>query len=80
MIPPIVADGPLPFMMTESELGRELRLSAKSIRRMHEAGKLPRPVLVASRSLRWARGTISEWLARGCPDRESFEEMRGSEQ
>ena len=74
---PIVAGAPLPFMMTDAELGRELRLSAMSIRRMHDAGKLPRPVVVGSRSLRWVRQTIAQWLGSGCPDGDSFERMQG---
>ena len=74
--PPVTGDGPLPFTMTDAEIGRELRLSAKSIRRMYEAGKLPRPVMVGARSLRWVRQTIVEWLAAGCPDRETFEANR----
>jgi predicted DNA-binding transcriptional regulator AlpA len=74
--PPAAVDGPLPFTMTDAEIGRELRLSAKSIQRMHDAGKLPRPVMVGARSLRWVRQTIVEWLAAGCPDRETFEANR----
>lgn len=74
--PPVAADGPLPFTMTGPEIGRELRTSAKTISRMHDAGKLPRPVMVGARSLRWVRQTIVEWLAAGCPDRETFEANR----
>ena len=74
--PPVAADGPLPYTMTSPEIGRELRTSAKTISRMHDAGKLPRPVMVGARSLRWVRQTIVEWLAAGCPDRETFEANR----
>jgi predicted DNA-binding transcriptional regulator AlpA len=74
--PPVAADGPLPFTMTDAEIGRELRLSAKSIRRMHDAAKLPRPVMVGVQSLRWVRQTIVEWLGAGCPDRKTFEANR----
>jgi predicted DNA-binding transcriptional regulator AlpA len=70
------ADGPLPFTMTDAEIGRELRVSGKTIRRMDVDGKLPRPVMVGARSLRWVRQTIVEWLAAGCPDRETFEANR----
>jgi hypothetical protein len=51
-------------------------VSAKAIRRMHAAGKLPNPVLIGSRSLRWLRATLVEWLALGCPDRHTFEAVR----
>jgi predicted DNA-binding transcriptional regulator AlpA len=74
--PPVAADGPLPFTMTGPEIGRDLRVSSKTIRRMDAEGKLPRPVMVGARSLRWVRQTIVEWLAAGCPDRETFEANR----
>ena len=40
------------------------------------AGKIPAPVTVGARSLRWIRQTIVEWLAAGCPDRSTFEANR----
>ena len=74
--PPVADGGPLPFTMTDAEIGRELRVSSKTIRRMDADGKLPRPVMVGARSLRWVRQTIVEWLAAGCPDRDTFEANR----
>jgi predicted DNA-binding transcriptional regulator AlpA len=69
----VAADGPLPLTMMDADIGRELRVSSKTIRRMDADGKLPRPVMVGARSLRWVRETIVEWLAAGCPERETFE-------
>jgi predicted DNA-binding transcriptional regulator AlpA len=69
-------DGSRPCTMTDVEVARELRVSAKTIRRMHTAGKLPRPLLIGSRSFRWLRQTLVEWLALGCPDRDAFEANR----
>ena len=70
------ADRPLSIVMTDVDLAHEFRLSTKSIRRMHLGGKLPEPVVVGARSLRWLRTTILEWLAAGCPDRDTFESNR----
>ena len=70
------ADRPLSIAMTDVDVAHELRLSTKSIRRMHLGGKLPEPVVVGARSLRWLRTTIVEWLAAGCPDRDTFESNR----
>ena len=67
--------GPLPFTMTDAEIARDLRVSPKTIRRMDEAGKIPAPVTVGARSLRWVRQTIVDWLAAGCPDRQTFEAL-----
>lgn len=71
----VAVDGPLPFTMTDAEIARDLRVSAKTIRRMDEAGKIPAPVTVGARSLRWVRQTIVDWLAAGCPDRQTFEAL-----
>ena len=73
---PVAANEQPPFTMTDVEIAREVRLSAKTIRRMHDDGKLPQPVTVGVRSLRWVRQTIVEWLAAGCPDRATFEANR----
>ena len=70
------ADRPLSLAMADVDLAHELPVSTKSIRRMHLGGKLPQPVVVGSRSLRWLRTTIVEWLAAGCPDRDTFESNR----
>ena len=72
----MAANEPPPFTMTDAEIARELRLSAKTIRRMNDDGRLPQPVVVGARSLRWVRQTIVEWLAAGCPDRATFEADR----
>ena len=74
--PTVAANEPPPFTMTDAEIARELRLSAKTIGRMNDDLKLPQPVVVGARSLRWVRQTIVEWLAAGCPDRATFEANR----
>ena len=67
--------GPLPSTMTDAEIAWDLRVSPKTIHRMDEAGKIPAPVTVGARSLRWVRQKIVDWLAAGCPDRETFEAL-----
>ena len=63
--PSLAGNEPPPFTMTDAEIARELRLSAKTIGRMNTDGKLPQPVVVGARTLRWVRQTIVEWLAAG---------------
>jgi len=58
--------------MTADELARELRTSAKTIRRMDAAGWLPRAVKI-SRGKRWRRQTIVAWIAAGAPKRAEWE-------
>lgn len=65
----------LGLLLSKSELARELRASVKTIDRLDNAGRLPRAVRIG-RAKRWARQTIVEWIAAGCPDREDFERFR----
>ena len=74
--PTLPANVPHSFTMTDQEVASELSVSAKTIRRMNAAGSLPCPLLVGSRRLRWVRQRIVEWIALGCPDRETFEAFR----
>ena len=57
-------------------LGGMLGLSLRTIRTMDAAGKLPRPVQLNGRAVRWVldgpKG-IRAWLTAGAPDRSTFE-------
>ena len=74
--PTAPANVPHSFTMTDQEVASELGVSAKTIRRMHAASKLPRPLLIGSRRLRWVRQRIVDWIAAGRPDCETFEAFR----
>ena len=64
---------PATMLMSAADLAREFRLSVKSITRLDQAGKLPRPIRVGSRAKRWARETIVAWVAAGGPNRRDWE-------
>jgi predicted DNA-binding transcriptional regulator AlpA len=63
------------MLLSVADLARELRISVKTIARMDQAGKLPRPIRVGSRAKRWARATIVEWIAAGAPCRREWERL-----
>lgn len=46
--------------------------SLRWVRTLDAAGKLPTPVRVGGRVL-WRSDEIRDWLAAGCPDRETWE-------
>jgi excisionase family DNA binding protein len=58
-----------------SELAGKLRVSLRHLRRMHAAGKLPRPVRLG-RSVRWSTRDIDTWLMAGAPDRKAWESTK----
>lgn len=68
---PDAAAGAPPMMLSSVDLARELRTSTKTIARMDSAGRLPKPVMIGGRLKRWPRQSIVEWIAAGCPRRDS---------
>ena len=57
------------------ELGRILGLAVRTVRRLDQAGKLPRPVRIGA-AVRWRLEEIQDWLTSGCPDRTRREARR----
>jgi predicted DNA-binding transcriptional regulator AlpA len=66
---------PATMLLSKTDLARELRVSAKTIDRMDQSGRLPRPIRVGSRAKRWPRSAIVEWIAAGAPNRRDWERM-----
>lgn len=69
------ATEPATMLLSKADLARELRVSAKTIDRMDQSGRLPKPLRVGSRAKRWPRSTIIKWIAAGAPNRRDFERM-----
>jgi predicted DNA-binding transcriptional regulator AlpA len=63
-------------VLTREQLAHELQVSVKTIDRLDQTGKLPRPIRVGQ-ARRWRLGTIVQWLDMGAPDRERFETLTG---
>jgi len=53
-------------MLTVHDVAQMLNCSARTIYRLADAGKLPRPVKLNA-LVRWPRETIERWIAEGCP-------------
>ena len=60
-----------PAMLTVHDVAKMLCCSARSVYRLTDSGRVPRPVKLGS-LVRWPRETIERWIAQGCPraDRE----------
>jgi predicted DNA-binding transcriptional regulator AlpA len=46
-----------------------LGVSAKTVRRLNDGGKLPPPLSIDVGGVRWSRNVILDWIDAGCPDR-----------
>lgn len=64
--------GPDDPLLTRNEVALIIRANEDTVSRMNVAGKIPRPVRVARRTL-WPRSVILAWVAAGCPDRKTWE-------
>ncbi|MCH7591786.1 MAG: AlpA family phage regulatory protein [Planctomycetes bacterium] len=60
------------------KLAAMLGLSERTIRQLDAGGKLPKPVKIGARSVRWPVAEIDAWLAAGAPDRATWNAMRGN--
>lgn len=55
------------LLITADELATLLGLSARTVWRMHSAGRLPAPVKLG-RAVRWRQKEIDAWIEAGCPE------------
>lgn len=55
-----------PRLLNASEVSALLGVSSRSVYRLSDAGKMPRPLKVGG-SVRWDRQTVERWIADGCP-------------
>jgi len=55
-----------PVMVSVAEVARMLACSTRTVYRLVDAGRIPRPVRLGG-MLRWVRGSFEQWIAQGCP-------------
>ena len=59
-----------PTLIDVKTLSRRLGLSPRHVWRLRDAGKIPQSFHVAgTRSVRWQKHEIDDWIAAGCPER-----------
>ncbi len=56
----------LPALLTIDQVARLLNCSKRTVYRLTDADRMPRPVRLGS-LLRWNRNAIEQWIAGGCP-------------
>lgn len=64
--------------LTLQDLASDLRVSEKTIRRMIRDGRLPQPMRINNKDLRWLMSEIKLWLDSGMPSRQEFEAAKAS--
>ena len=66
----MIAKSPTRPLSDVSTVAARLSVSAKTVRRWADSGQMPKPIRVG-RLLRWRPEVIDQWVADGCPSRES---------
>jgi len=72
-------NGGQPLALNAVELARMLDVSLRHVWRQSSAGKLPKPLRIGSKCVRWTRSEIEGWLAAGAPDRRTWEQMKSEQ-
>jgi excisionase family DNA binding protein len=55
-----------PPLLDVHSVAKLLGCSSRHVRRLADAGKMPRPVNLGA-LVRWNRQEIEDWIAQGCP-------------
>jgi excisionase family DNA binding protein len=63
-------------LLSVSDLARVLGTSTRTVWRLLERGKLPKPVRLGSRP-RWLADELRDWIKAGMPDAEEWVSPRG---
>lgn len=60
------------LLISATDLAREFRISTRTVRRLDLQGKIPRPIRVGRRAVRWRRAEVVDWAAAGGPSRDEW--------
>ena len=53
-------------LLTVKEVAETLGLSERTVYRLADVGKMPRPVKIGA-AVRWRRNELDTWIEDGCP-------------
>jgi prophage regulatory protein len=63
-------------LLNAKELAKMLGVTRQTIYLWLHAGRLPQPVRLGRRVIRWPEQEILEWLAAGCPSAQAWANQR----
>ncbi len=68
-----------PMAIDAKTLAATLGVSVGTVRAMDCSSKIPRPVRIGGRSVRWIVSEIECWLRHRCPNRAAWEALKNDE-
>jgi excisionase family DNA binding protein len=63
-------------MLTPKQFAKRLSISVSQFWKMLSAGKIPAPVRLGERILRWSSEEVSKWIDAGCPNRDKWQTVK----
>lgn len=63
-------------LLSAKRVGEIMELSKRQVFRLNSAGKIPKPLKIGG-SVRWNESEIFAWINSGCPDRQTWEQIKG---
>ena len=70
-----ISTAPKSTMLTVHDVARMLNCSARTVYRLTDSGRMPRPVKLGV-LVRWPREAIETWISKGCPRARDMEVLR----
>jgi predicted DNA-binding transcriptional regulator AlpA len=62
-----------PILLDVIQAAEMLNISRSTFWTLHDSGRVPRPLRLSPRVIRWRREELAAWVAAGCPNREAWE-------
>jgi len=72
------SSNPQSIAISAKQLSRLLGVSLRQVWRLNATAKLPKNIRLGG-SRKWSRAEIMRWFEAGCPDRQTWEAMKGVE-
>jgi predicted DNA-binding transcriptional regulator AlpA len=69
---PMLANGGLPILLTAEAAAEQLGVSRTTFWKLHAQGRVPRPVRLSDRCVRWRSAELQAWAAAECPPRDQW--------
>lgn len=68
-----------PLLLKAAQVAKVMGCSLAYVYQLYSAGRLPEPVRLGGRAVRWRKDELSGWINAGCPSRDKWERSRKTE-
>lgn len=69
------AQPPPRLLLTAAEAAERLSMARETFIGLHQAGKVPAPLLGTGRLRRWSLDELEAWVRHGCPPRQLWADL-----